>query len=55
MKKLKIKELKVYGHLRVEDLKLPKLVKIRAAKEGRSSIHVVEQAVKEYLKKPLSE
>lgn len=45
---------KTYVHLRIDDMKLHQAVKIRAAKERRTAIEIVEQALKEYIKKPLA-
>lgn len=45
--------MKLYAHLRIENFKLHQDVKVRAAKEGKTTIELVEQALKDYLKKPL--
>ena len=45
---------KVYVHLRIENQKLHKDIKIRAVKEGITAIELVEQALKDYLRKPLT-
>lgn len=44
----------IYAHLRITDLALKRKVKARAALEGLNEIELVEQALKDYLKKPLA-
>lgn len=43
-----------YAVLRVKDLKLARRLKSRTALEGREIWETLEQAIKEYLKKPLT-
>lgn len=47
--------MKTYIHLRLENAKLYQDAKIRAAKEGVTVIKLVEMAIRDYLRKPLSE
>lgn len=52
---MKKKQPKTYVHLRIEDEKLKKALKISAANQGVTIISIVEQAIREYLKKALTE